>query len=853
MMKRELLIVETDRVTCTWTDDADDPPVPVPGTWVASEVVATARRPGLGAITLKVGDRVTEGTADLRLFEQCDYHVHVMAKARDARVQLAHRDPVVLHGQHQIDGAQDVGVSINFGSQVGRTLFSVLVNGEPEFDLELEVSSTKLDYATDFEALLRDVQGMATGLVFAYLRSTYRIGVAFHSDRPSELEWILLLRHVAVDLGKALRFIAARPIRGLRRAVRNMPSGRVRRIDATMRRNIQRGRGRGPFTRTPRNPPLRSYLGEHRAEPMLDTVEHRWLAAQVQRCRHRVAGLLRAALEPTAAEPRPRQRQIARELEQLETQLGELAALEPLAAATGLPPPGFASLQLLGAPGYREAYQHCLILGLGLRIEGGLYEVTLKDLGTLYEYWCYLRILQIIAEETRSEIPARDLVTVLSTGLRVNLQKGTTSRVTLGRGGPCEIDLVFNPVLSHEFILVDQSPDILISLRAPDWPTMELVVDAKYRVTAKKAYLAANRDFAGPPPDALNALYRYRDAILLGRPKDEWVDAARAADNHALARPLASPARTQRSVIHAIAMYPGVVDPVAYQGARLWRAIEHAGIGAIPALPEHCELLRVWLRGMLTRGGWALAELAPRHAAIDQVHGWQLAASQPVLVAVLRGHGDQDTRQHLRWISDTSTYYLPVTESQPRQRDVRKIAFYMPAASRDGQGAITHVADVIDFEIRPRHEIETPWDAARPATERQIVYKLFRVRLLDQPIPNTTARGPRARMSSHRWTSLLGLSRAKNLHELMLETEPEWRLLERLDAHGAKVQFEPERVKVVDPDNPHGRAWFVVGDRRARFAGASGFLLEAADREARPFAPVDAAFRFLTDAKLGGT
>src|SRR5581483_6661717 len=119
------------------------------------------------------------------------------------------------------------------------------------------------------------------------------------------------------------------------------------RVDATMRRDIQRGRGRGPFTRSARHPPIRGVLGERRAEPMLDTVEHRWLAAQVQRCRRRVAELLRTALEQAGDEAKPRWRQIARELERLETQLGELATLEPLAAATSLPPPGFASLQLI--------------------------------------------------------------------------------------------------------------------------------------------------------------------------------------------------------------------------------------------------------------------------------------------------------------------------------------------------------------------------------------------------------------------------------------------------------------------------------------------------------------------------
>jgi hypothetical protein len=37
-------------------------------------------------------------------------------------------------------------------------------------------------------------------------------------------------------------------------------------------------------------------------------------------------------------------------------------------------------MQLLGAPGYKEAYRACLILSLGLRIEGGPFKLSLKDL-----------------------------------------------------------------------------------------------------------------------------------------------------------------------------------------------------------------------------------------------------------------------------------------------------------------------------------------------------------------------------------------------------------------------------------------------------------------------------------------
>ena len=42
----------------------------------------------------------------------------------------------------------------------------------------------------------------------------------------------------------------------------------------------------------------------------------------------------------------------------------------------------------------------------------GLLRFLLKDLSVLYEYWCYLAVLQLIAEETGQPIPAEKLVKV---------------------------------------------------------------------------------------------------------------------------------------------------------------------------------------------------------------------------------------------------------------------------------------------------------------------------------------------------------------------------------------------------------------------------------------------------------
>ncbi len=813
---QELLRLETDRVLMIWRDAGSEPASPVPDTSAPVWFAVTPRRPGLAGVTTTVGGSST-ALPVVRLFEQRDYAVYARV-AGDARtLQITHRDPNIQLAIGSEDGGHSAFGRVNFGSQVGRTVFTVLVDGLPEFELGLEVFPSKLDYATDYDDLLAEVQRVLTGLAVEYLRATFRLGLQVKSARPTELEWLLLLQNVVGDLERALRFIAARPTRGLTREPRLVHASRIRRVDSKVRAAVRRGRGSGPWLQREGRPPVRSRLEEHQARPTLDTPEHRWLAEQVRQCRRRIGQLLRSELDRPPSE---RRRRTASELEALEARLTRLSRLEPLAAAEGPPPPGFASLQLIGAPGYREAYRQCMLLTLGLRIEGGPFRLSVKDLSELYEYWCYLAVLRVLSDETGSQIDPAALVAIERSGLRIALQRGRSTTVAFNQADARSVEVTYNREFAGRDLLIAQRPDILITFRDGHWPAMHLVLDAKYRVDASPEYVA-NNDVPGPPQDALNVLHRYRDAIFDQQAPD--------------ARPL-------RSVVEAVALFPSSTRPDQFKRARLWRALERIGIGAIPLLPGNLELLREWLRKALTRSGWALADRAPRHAAIERFHDWRAAAAQPVLIAVLRA---PDPQQHLDWIRGSRMYYMPKTDTQTRQFMAAKIAIYSPAriASDPGLGAVTHVAAVESIDVLARREIATPWPPTRP-DQLQVCYQLGAVEALDPPIVNRDAAGRGQRVSTHRWSSMLALRRARELRELLLETEPEWRLLETLRARGAEFSFDPLRPGVVDAENPQGRAWFEVGSRRARYAGASGFAIEDGV-QARFFADIEEVCAFL--------
>jgi hypothetical protein len=317
---------------------------------------------------------------------------------------------------------------------------------------------------------------------------------------------------------------------------------------------------------------VRERLHERRARPTLDTPEHRWLAARLDDVRRRLGRVRR---EESRRAGGARLAATLAELDALEERVVRLARLEPLAAATRPPPPGFASLQLLSAPGYREAYRASLALAQALGVEGGPLELTLKELHLLYEYWCFLTLVRVLAAELGLPAPARQLLAAEPRGLRVRLQRGTEHTVVLNAPGGRRVTATYNPSFRGGALLVPQRPDVLLGVHDPGRPARYAVLDAKYRLDASGAYLR-RYGAPGPPEEALNDLHRYRDAI---------------------ARP---DAPAERLVARAAALFPyREAEPGSFRAARHWRSLGELGVGAIPLLPDATGYLAEWLGSFL--------------------------------------------------------------------------------------------------------------------------------------------------------------------------------------------------------------------------------------------------------------
>jgi len=436
------------------------------------------------------------GTQTVFLFEETDYRILVESVGEP--LELRHDDRTLLAGIDRRNNNTVAYGIVNFGGNVGLSTFEVLVGGTLELAFTVEVFPTKIDYEVDYRQLVHEVDTMALGLAFEFLRATHQGGTVVRR-RGTTPEWLLLLRTILQDLERAVRQIERRPYRSLTVEEELLRSDRIRRADGKVRRSL---RGAANLEHLP---PTMWALPRR---PSLRNPENAWIAAQLQLTARGLNVLLRKLRD--FGEGAQRTSEIET-LEALAVRIARLRRSEPIAAASDAAVTNFASFQLMRLPGYREAYTALLTLRLGLALEGEALRLSTKELHVLYEYWCFLAVIRILSEQLDTAPRLENLFEVTSRGLSVTLRQGRQSRARYDLRGR-SIEVTYNPRFAAG-LLTSQRPDITIAIEEQGWPPILMILDAKYRIDTSPDYVQ-RYSTPGPPDDAINVLHRYRDAVL---------------------------------------------------------------------------------------------------------------------------------------------------------------------------------------------------------------------------------------------------------------------------------------------------------------------------------------------------
>ncbi|WP_162277394.1 DUF2357 domain-containing protein [Mycolicibacterium rutilum] len=424
-----------------------------------------------------------------------------------------------------------------------------------QLTIELESFPTKLDYRKDFAAIRADLERIAPMLTASVSGAA---GAGFETtsqnSQTTALEWMALVCRELDDLTEKMQRLLPMLRRRVDRSIRVLMSDRLRNARPISRRHQAQNRQSRPVLvqqvcdseATPLNGHLRWEVDQLRGV-VLSVTAAEWyqllnsdLSAYVDQLLHRVTDWSNA-----------------------------LAHIPPV---MHLP-----NLQTnLRDPLYEGAFRHLRALRNSLIPLQGAALVGLKDLPTLYEYWVFLRIVEILRRRY-AKVTSVGEPLVQRVGSQLVMVAGRRSRITLqddaGEEVRCEYNRAFVGLPT-----TDQRPDSVIWIDNVD---RMLIIDAKYRIQNDSEYVAR---FGTPGPLAadINVIHRYRDAIVHTQPP-------------------------YRQIAHGgLIAFPGR-DSARYRNHRFFRSWHAVRVGGVPMLPKNTAMMEEIIGSFLDnqRGGAA--------------------------------------------------------------------------------------------------------------------------------------------------------------------------------------------------------------------------------------------------------
>ncbi len=453
----------------------------------------------------------------------------------------------------------------------------------------LEIRSRKVSYRDDYRRMLEDITEQSVALLME-LRAPAAMRVAPDPGRTPDtlhqrfafLRGLLGSRQFRDALHRIIthshrRWEPEETAHDLRRGFKS---------DARTLRQLARAPRRVPL---PSGHPLEKIIPSlperislHRNTQTEDTPENRFVRFALQT----FSGFLnrmRLKLEEigSAADTR-----LQAEIAALENQLETALAADVFRNVSNPDMLPLGSPVLQRKEGYREVYQAWLRFDMAVRLvwRGGddVYGAGQRDIATLYEYWVFFKLLDIVSTVFDLEKPAaHDLIEETADGFGLKLKTGehlAFDGVTIGGARPLRVRFSYNRSFSQNTRrglpgswTERMRPDYTLSLWPADFDereaeAQELMVhvhfDAKYRIeNVEQLFGSDDIDLSAEKQDQREGRYKRADLLKM----HAYRDAIR---------------RTQGAYV----LYPG-------DSSRQWRGYHEIlpGLGAFPIKPGNGE------------------------------------------------------------------------------------------------------------------------------------------------------------------------------------------------------------------------------------------------------------------------
>ena len=615
---------------------------------------------------------IKDDESDIRhqavFFENTDYPLIVKGKPgvaiEDIRLHIADHKISDTDDKGRIlsDGGELYG-TLNFHNQVGETDFRFFYrkNGsDKEFELafDTEVLSYKLDYRSDVQNIIKDIEEEYAMLSYSFMKETY---LSFRSGNTTstDLIWWQIFKSCYHDIINYASVIIDRPKRRLRSVAKYDRAERLPFIPQELENEYQVHKDMPAY--------------QYRTEELVlshDTIENRFLKYALKEMVARFVGVRRHIMKVMRLGD---EQQLSADINHIDVELLRLTN-HPFFRGVGQFK-GFSqdSLVMKQAYGYKEIMQCWIMLQCGYELEDGTMKLEVKDISELYEIWCFIKVKNIVQDilgerakaYTSGHEVTKDFIPQLLYGKKSEVEfinEGNISLAALQYNAEekKEEQKSSSAIEGTDSLTTVQRPDIVLRL-SKDGGQIKYtyLFDAKYRIADEPS--AQKHDV--PPPDAIDQMHRYRDSIYYTK---DGVDR-----DH-----------LRKEIVAGYVLFPGNIPPEAldektgnyyYQNSN-----KKIGIGAFPLRPDKSEdALREQIRKWINDddGRQMLLELSIPQKGLDYVD--EHDSKGPYFLSIIDTHVNSDVEDIIQgratsFVSGYSTIYAGV--------DFGQIKYFAPIA-----------------------------------------------------------------------------------------------------------------------------------------------------------------------------
>jgi len=445
--------------------------------------------------------------------------------------------------------------TVNFGNDLGKSnlILRYLKNGsDKEIIFYCEVFPTKLNYKSDYEKIINDIENEYQYLVLDFLRKTYtsfKSGISPNTD----LIWWQVFGGLYKDFLSSSKYILNKPHSRIITSSRLLTADRIKNWTSALEEEYSEFKTQ----------PGKVYLSKYKSLSM-NTPENRFL-------KHAVFNTLR------------RYKKVKTFIEEKFSTFVSVSFKEEILSVekqlkTVSQNPFFKNIDIFTGIKQQESlvlqkatYKCWIMLNSGLKFLDGIQKIELKNIAELYQIWSFLemkKVLQNLLGKDKADDIELAKITIVDFVFKI--ERGVKSRVSFVRDNGERIDLYHDFAYNissdsnERSYTVKQKPDIVLRITKNDLKEnyiMTYLYDAKYRLSSDETEGAPDL----PTEDAINQMHRYRDAIYYVNKEST---------------------RPEKEIIGAYILFPGSGDVDTIKNLDYYKSISSVNIGAFPLKPN---------------------------------------------------------------------------------------------------------------------------------------------------------------------------------------------------------------------------------------------------------------------------